>query len=338
MTMKLSAAALSIVLALAPEPVHAMRLLEISVDPNASAASMRTHSYVVGRGGDRDAALLRGGATGTSVSMHGGAAAVVAGVGVVFLAALAGVAATRRPKTFPGPRGVIADKSDIHAHLQVIFGLMVQSGVHVEAATRSRRYNNLWRGIFDDYFGSTGQGRNFEMWDNRAAGLIKFRTSVMTALQFHADAYTPEGALTGLLMLLRLQAHDIMVARNAAIATDAAAAAAAVAHRGALDSVNRGMGLLPPGRGVEAPPNPESDLTREQQEALRILSSRTRSINRQFVLYIIFFYMKLKHCCCNMYPYFLYPYFIVLVIHIQAILLAVSLDSISELTELREEA
>ena len=307
--MKLSAAALSIVLALAPEPVHAMRLLEISVDPNASAASMKTHSYVVGRGGDRDAALLRGGATGTSVSMHG-AAAVVAGVGVVFLAALAGVAATRRPKTFPGPRGVIADNSDIHAHLQVIFGLMVRSGVHVEAATRSRRYNDLWRGIFDDYFGSTGHGRNFEMWDNRAAGLIKFRTSVMTALQFHADAYTPEGASTGLLMSLRLQAHDIMVARNAAIATDAAAAAAAVAHRGALDSVNRGMGLLPPGRGVEAPPNPESDLTREQREALRNLSSRTRSINnRQFVLYIIILsfviYMKLKHCCCNMYPYFL---------------------------------
>jgi hypothetical protein len=119
--MKLSAAALSIVLALAPEPVHAMRLLEISVDPNASAASMKTHLYVVGRGGDRGAALLRGGATGTSVSMHG-AAAVVAGVGVVFLAALTGVAAsTRRPKTFPGPRGVIADKSDIHAHLQVFF-------------------------------------------------------------------------------------------------------------------------------------------------------------------------------------------------------------------------
>ena len=172
LTMKLSAAALSIVFALAPEPVPTMRLLEILVDPNASAASMKTRLYVVGRGGDRGAALLRGGATGTSVSMHG-AAAVVAGVGVVFLAALAGVAATRRPKTFPGPRGVIADKSDIHAHLQVIFGLMVRSGVHVEAATRSRRYNDLWRGIFDDYFGSTGHGRNFEMWDNRAAGLIK---------------------------------------------------------------------------------------------------------------------------------------------------------------------
>ena len=97
-----------------------------------------------------------------------------------------------------------------------------------------------------------------------------------------------------------------MEAWNAGIATAAAAAAADVAHRGALDSVNRGMGLLPPGRGVEAPPNLESDLTREQREALGNLSSRTRSINNcQFVLYIIILsfeiYMKLKHCCCNMY-------------------------------------
>ena len=106
-----------------------MRLLEASVDPNASAASMRTRSYVVGRRNDCGAALLRGGTdmlshTGLSVSMHG-AAAVVAGVGAVFLAALGDVAAACPLKTFPGPRGVIVDKPDIHAHLQVIFGLMV---------------------------------------------------------------------------------------------------------------------------------------------------------------------------------------------------------------------
>ena len=145
--MKFSAAALSIALVLAPEPVPAMRLLEVSADPDASAASMTTHSYVVGRGDDRGDALLPGGTemlnhTGSSVSMHG-AAAVVAGVGVVFLIALVGVAAARRPKTFPGPRGVIADKPDIHAHLQVIFGLMVRSGVHVVASTQCRRYNDL---------------------------------------------------------------------------------------------------------------------------------------------------------------------------------------------------
>ncbi len=46
-----------------------------------------------------------------------------------------------------------------------------------------------------------------------------------------------------------------------------------VCDEGALQQANLGMGLIPPGRGDVAPPNPGFDLSHQQQEALGVLLS-----------------------------------------------------------------
>ncbi len=122
----------------------------------------------------------------------------------------------------------IATNPDILGHLQVIFGIMLACGVHLEIAPWARRTVDAWRGVFYAYFGATGGGRAFTMWADRGQGLSKFRASVMAALTHHADAYDAgDLSTTDFLVAVRLQAHDMMVERHAATAAAAAAAAAA---------------------------------------------------------------------------------------------------------------
>ena len=113
---------------------------------------------------------------------------------------------------------VVATNPDILGHLQVIFGIMVACGVHREISPCARRTVDAWRGVFDAYFGATGGGRALTMWEDRGQGLSKFRASVMAALTHHADAYDAgDLGTTDLLFAVRLQAHDMMVERHAAI-------------------------------------------------------------------------------------------------------------------------
>ena len=99
----------------------------------------------------------------------------------------------------------------------------------------------------------------------------------MTGLQFHFDAFN-EG-VNGAPTQVQILANDLMVERSAALATQEAAVAQQVQHQGLLLAATRGMGLVTPGQGVQAPPNLGFDLTRNQELALSELAQRTRSVD-----------------------------------------------------------
>lgn len=276
----------------------------VSFMANVMVVSALPHSGVIGQG-DHYSTPLRGfldhhHRTDSSISMHYAAAA--AGICVILLVALVGAAAAApgRGRLFPGPAGIIKNNPDNLHHLQVIFGLMAVRRTHLEINARARRTTDSWRYVFDTYFGPTGDGRAFVMWGDRATGLTKFRTSVMAAMKYHADAYDAGdiGTSSTFLVVVRLQAHDLMAERQVAITAAGDAAAATEAHRGQLNDINRGMGLIPNVQGVAAPPNVVA-LTREQQEALNMLSTRTRSLNnganRKFLSYFICVLFDITH-------------------------------------------
>jgi hypothetical protein len=99
----------------------------------------------------------------------------------------------------------------------------------------------------------------------------------MTGLQFRFDAFN-EG-VNGAPTQVQILANDLMVERSAALATQEAAVAQQVQHQGLLLAATRGMGLVTPGQGVQAPPNLGFDLTRNQELALSELAQRTRSVD-----------------------------------------------------------
>ena len=99
----------------------------------------------------------------------------------------------------------------------------------------------------------------------------------MTGLQFHFDAFN-EG-VNGAPTQVQILANDLMVERSIALTTQEAAVAQQVQHQGLLLAATRGMGLVTPGQGVQAPPNLGFDLTRNQELALSELAQRTRSVD-----------------------------------------------------------
>ena len=106
--------------------------------------------------------------------------------------------------------------------------------------------------------------------------LTKFRKSVMAGLDFHSAAFVAGEVAPTQVQIL---ANDLMVERNAVVAAKEAAFGQQVQHQGLLLAANRGMGLVPPGRGVLAPPNLGFNLTRNQELALSELAQRTRSVD-----------------------------------------------------------
>jgi hypothetical protein len=127
------------------------------------------------------------------------------------------------------------------------------------------------------------------MWSNPPEGVAKFRKSVMTGLEFHYAAFiASKVALTQ----VQIFANDLIVKRNAAIAAQEAAVGQQVQHQGLLLAANRGMGLVPPGQGVPAPPNLGFDLTCNQELALGELAQRTQSVDtrKYFVVSLYTFF------------------------------------------------
>ncbi len=193
----------------------------------------------------------------------------------------------------------------MHEHLIVIFGLMAECRVHVETGAHSQQAIAAWQSMFNHYFHPiNGTGRAWAMWSNPREGVAKFCKSVMTGLEFHHAAFIAgEVAPTQVLIL----ANDLMVERNAAIAAQEAAVERQVQHQGRLLAANRGMGLVPPGQGVPAPPNLGFDLTRNQELALGELAQRTQLVDtrKYFVvsLYTFFprpgvtFIIPAQRCC-----------------------------------------
>jgi len=159
----------------------------------------------------------------------------------------------------------------------LFFGLVAESGGHREISTRSARGNAAWQNVFDIYFNPIhGAGRAFTMWTNRRDGLNKFRKAVLGALEFHAAAFdVGESAPTQVQIL----ANDLRVERNNAIAAHDAAVAQREQHQGILLAANRGMGLVPLGRGVSPPPNLGFAINRNQELALSELAHRTQSVD-----------------------------------------------------------
>jgi hypothetical protein len=166
----------------------------------------------------------------------------------------------------------------MHEHLIVIFGLMAERSVHLEMGARSQRAIAAWQNVFTQYFNPiNGTGRAWVMWTTSSrASLTKFRKSVMAGLDFHSTAFVAAEIAPTQVQIL---ANDLMVERNAAVAANEAAVGQQVQHQGLLLAANRGMGLVPPGLGVLAPPNLGFDLTRNQELALSELAQRTRSVD-----------------------------------------------------------
>jgi hypothetical protein len=97
----------------------------------------------------------------------------------------------------------------------------------------------------------------------------------MTGLEFHSAAFVAGEVAPKQVQIL---ANDLMVECNAAVAAKEAAVRQQVQHQGLLLAANRGMGLVPPGQGVPAPPNLGFDLTRNQELALSDLAQRIHLI------------------------------------------------------------
>ena len=98
----------------------------------------------------------------------------------------------------------------------------------------------------------------------------------MAGLDFHYAAFVAGEIAPTQVQIL---ANDLMVERNAVVAAKEAAVGQQAQHQGLLLAINRGMGLVPPGLCVLAPPNLGFDLTRNQELALSELAQRTRSVD-----------------------------------------------------------
>ena len=185
---------------------------------------------------------------------------------------------------FPGPKNIIKNNRNIHLQLLSIFGLLDANQVHTRMPLRARSTTDAWTIVFDVYFGVSGQGRNYVMWDDRKVGMTKWKAAILAALDYHASR--ADIGSTAELVQLGEVARRMMDQRNAAIAAINATAAATVAHREGLNDMNRAMGLLPSQRGVAPPPGLGlGELPTNVQMALGNLSARTRSANnRKFVV------------------------------------------------------
>jgi hypothetical protein len=196
-------------------------------------------------------------------------------------------------QNFPGPKSIIRNNANIHLHLLCVFGILEADRVHTRMPLRAKITTDGWRGAFDVYFGVSGQGRAWAMWDDRKVGLAKWKASVLAALEHHASR-TDIGSTVELVELGEV-ARRMMGQRNAAIAATDAAAADIVAHQQDLNNMNRAMGLLPRERGVAPPPGLGLGvLPSNVQLALDNLSARTRSINsRKFVfVFLVYHYIN----------------------------------------------
>ncbi len=166
----------------------------------------------------------------------------------------------------------------MYDHLLVIFGLMAERRLHLELGSRSTRAIALWQNMFDQYFHPiNGSGRAWTLWTNPHEDIAKFWKYVMTGLQFHFDAFNK--GVNCAPTQVQILANDLMVERSAALATQEAAVAQQVQHQGLLLAATRGMGLVTPGQGIQAPPNLGFDLTRNQELALAELAQRTRLVD-----------------------------------------------------------
>jgi hypothetical protein len=120
--------------------------------------------------------------------------------------------------------------------------------------------------MFDQYFNPiNGLRRAWLLWSNPREGVAKFWKSVMTGLQFHFEAFNKGVNVPTQVQIL---ANDLMVERNAALATQEAAVAQQAQHQGHLLAANHGMGLVTPGQGVQAPPNLGFDLTSQPRTSV----------------------------------------------------------------------
>jgi hypothetical protein len=121
--------------------------------------------------------------------LAGVAAAGVVVSGTATAGGATAAAAGGRPRTFPGPQGVISNNQDLNQHLVVIFGLVFACGAHLETSTHSKRGVATWHGVHAAYFDCIhGAGRAYLLWSDSQAGLLKFCKSIMAALAFHADS------------------------------------------------------------------------------------------------------------------------------------------------------
>ncbi len=167
----------------------------------------------------------------------------------------------------------------------MIFGLMAERRVHLELGKRSGRSVAAWQRVFYRYFHPiNGSGRSWSLWSNPSDGLRKFRKSVMTALQFHFDAFN-EGMNAP--TQVQIVANDLMIERNVAIAAEEVAVVQQAQHQGRLLAANRDMSLVIPGQGVQAPPNLGFDLTRNQELVLTEIAQRTHSVDTRKYIFVL---------------------------------------------------
>ncbi len=111
----------------------------------------------------------------------------------------------------------------------------------------------------------------------------------MTSLELHYAAFIAGEVAPTQVQIL---ANNLMVKQNAAIAAQEAAVEWQVQHQGCLLAANHGMGLVPPGQGVPAPPNLGFVLTCNQELALGELAQRTQSVDtsKYFVVSLFTFF------------------------------------------------
>jgi hypothetical protein len=141
--------------------------------------------------------------------------------------------------------------------------------------------------MFDQYFNPIYRlGRAWLLCSNPCEGVTKFWKSVMTGLQFHFEAFN-EG-VNHAPTQVQILANDLMVERNAGfVATQEAAVVQQAQHQGCLLAANRGMGLVTPGQGVQAPPNLGFDLTCNQELALAELVQQTQSVDTRKYFFVL---------------------------------------------------
>jgi hypothetical protein len=136
------------------------------------------------------------------------------------------------------------------------------------------------------------------MWSNPHEGLAKFCKSVMTGLEFHHTAAFMVGKVAP--TQVQILANNLVVKQNAVIAAQGAAVERQVQHQGCLQTANRGMGLVPPGQSVPAPPNLGFDLTHNQELALGELAQRTQSVHTR-KYFVVSFYTLFSEIQCHLY-------------------------------------
>lgn len=193
------------------------------------------------------------------------------------------------PARWPGEQGIKRAPPALEPFIFAVMQMVEQSRVHVEVGFKSAAARDGWTNITENFFDpASGMGRNFA-FGNSNKRWVRFSKSILAAMvefDSHYDrAIATDRIPTPLMNLAHSLLEERQNAQEVAQRARAARSAAVEQRRQQLENAEASLGLVPNGRGVDAP-SLDFPIDREMQAGLNHLGRRTISPRPDEGLYI----------------------------------------------------